>query len=72
MFLKSLIISSRTKVIREIKFRKGINLIVDESEGRITGNGVGKTTVLKLVDFCFGAEPKIIYEDTESKKKFIN
>lgn len=69
MFLKSLIISSPTKTIREIIFRKGINLIVDESEGEhITGNNVGKTTVLKLIDFCLGAKAKIIYEDPESKK----
>lgn len=69
MFLRSLIISSPTEVIREIKFRKGINLIVDSSEGDITGNSVGKTTVLKLIDFCLGANPKIIYEDPESKKE---
>lgn len=70
MFLKSLVISSPTKIIREITFRKGINLIVDESQGEhITGNSVGKTTVLKLIDFCLGAKAKIIYEDPESKKE---
>lgn len=69
MFLKSLIISNGSKLIREINFRKGINLIVDESEGQITGNNVGKTTVLKLIDFCFGANKKIIWEDPESKKQ---
>jgi uncharacterized protein YydD (DUF2326 family) len=69
MFLKSLTISSPSEIIREIKFRMGINLIIDESEGRITGNNVGKTTVLKLIDFCLGANPKIIYEDPESKKE---
>ena len=69
MFLKYLTISSDSKLIREVKFRKGINLIVDESEGQVTGNSVGKTTVLKLVDFCLGANPKIIYEDPESKKE---
>ena len=69
MFLKTLTLSSGPKVIREIKFRKGINLIVDESEGQITGNNVGKTTVLKLIDFCFGADKKIIWEDPESKKQ---
>lgn len=69
MFLNSLTISSKTKVIREIIFRNGINLIVDESMGDITGNNVGKTTVLKLIDFCFGANPKIIYQDPESKKE---
>jgi len=69
MFLKYLIISSHSHVIRNIKFHKGINLIVDSSEGHITGNSVGKTTVLKLIDFCLGANPKNIYEDPESKKE---
>ena len=70
MFIKSLVISTPTKTIRTIPFRKGINLIVDESqEKHITGNSVGKTTVLKLIDFCLGANAKIIYEDPESKKE---
>lgn len=69
MFLKYLVISSHSHVIRKIKFHKGINLIVDSSEGHITGNSVGKTTVLKLIDFCLGANPKNIYEDPESKKE---
>ncbi|MDX2002683.1 MAG: DUF2326 domain-containing protein [Chitinophagales bacterium] len=69
MFLKSLIISSGTRVLREIEFHKGLNLIVDESEHQITGNNVGKTTVLKLIDFCLGADPKNIYLDQETKKQ---
>jgi uncharacterized protein YydD (DUF2326 family) len=69
MFLKSLSITSGAKVIREIEFHKGLNLIVDESENQITGNGVGKTTVLKLVDFCLGANPKHIYVDHETRKQ---
>ncbi len=69
MFIKSLTISSGAKVIREIDFHKGLNLIVDESEHQITGNSVGKTTVLKLVDFCLGASPKHIYVDHETKKQ---
>lgn len=69
MFIKSLIITSGAKVIREIEFHQGLNLIVDESENQITGNSVGKTTVLKLVDFCLGANPKHIYVDHETKKQ---
>jgi len=72
MFLKSLTISSEDKIIRKITFRKGINLIVDETleiNEKATGNNVGKTTVLKLVDFCLGAEPVIIYVDPESKRE---
>lgn len=68
MFLKSLTITSGAKVIREIEFHKGLNLIVDESENQITGNSVGKTTVLKLVDFCLGANSGNIYTDSESRK----
>lgn len=69
MFLKSLTITKGNSVIRDIEFRKGINLIVDKSEGKITGNSVGKTTVLKLIDFCFGANKKNIWEDPENKKE---
>lgn len=72
MFLKSLTISSNTEVIREIKFHNGINLIVDEThndQGTETGNNVGKTTVLMLVDFCLGADAKQIYTDPEHKKE---
>ncbi len=68
MYLKYLIISTPTKVIREIPFHKGINLIVDESEEQITGNNVGKTTVLRLIDFCLGGDAKDIYIDPENKK----
>ena len=68
MFLKSLTISNKSKVIREIPFKKGINLIVDETGNQPTGNSVGKTTVLKLIDFCLGAEAKGIYLDPESRK----
>lgn len=68
MFLKSLKITSGSILIRDIKFRNGINLIVDESKKQITGNNVGKTTVLKLIDFCLGADAKQIYVDPETKK----
>lgn len=68
MFLKSLYITSGTEVIREIEFHNGLNLIIDESENQITGNSVGKTTVLKLVDFCLGANPKHIYVDHETRR----
>jgi len=69
MFLKELSITSDNKVIRDIYFHKGINLIVDESNDGITGNSVGKTTVLKLIDFCLGGNPKHIYQDSENKKQ---
>ena len=68
MFLKKLKISTFGNIIRDIPFHKGINLIVDESKDQVTGNNVGKTTVLKLIDFCLGADAKQIYIDPETKR----
>ena len=69
MFLKQLIISTEKEIIREIPFHRGLNLIVDESNDQVTGNSVGKTTVLKLIDFCLGGKPQNIYIDPESKRQ---
>lgn len=80
MFIKSLKVETKDSIIREIKFHKGLNLIVDktqefgimnENEMKKTGNSVGKTTVIKLIDFCLGADPKIIYTDPENPKHQI-
>ena len=58
-------------IIRDIRFHADLNLIVDETpvgSGKETGNNVGKTTVLKLVDFCLGAKARGIFSDTENKR----
>lgn len=72
MFLKSLIIEQDSILIRSIVFRKGINLIVDETKTtdlKESGNNVGKTTVLRLIDFCLGSSGKNIYKDPEFRSK---
>ena len=73
MYLKTLQINTPNETIRDIRFHNGLNLIVDNTPSKSnkiqTGNNVGKTTVLKLVDVCFGANPKIVYQDTEDKNK---
>lgn len=71
MFIKRLIIESNENIIRNIEFKNGLNLILDDTpsdDTKSTGNNVGKTTVLKLIDFCLGANPNIIFTDTENKK----
>ncbi len=71
MYLKSLEIFNKDGIIRKMLFKQGVNLIIDNTEPdkrKKTGNNVGKTTVLKLIDFCLGANGKIIYTDTENKK----
>jgi uncharacterized protein YydD (DUF2326 family) len=76
MFLKTLSITHGDgTIIRDISFHSGLNLIVDETpteSGKETGNNVGKTTVLKLVDFCLGAKAKGIYSDQENKRNEYN
>ncbi|MBL1277626.1 MAG: DUF2326 domain-containing protein [Ectothiorhodospiraceae bacterium] len=72
MFLKSLTIESEGFTIREIIFHKGVNFIVDEtkssdSSDKQSGNNVGKTTVLRLINFCLGADGKSIYQSKEFK-----
>lgn len=72
MFIKKLVISTPTEIIRDIDFHSGLNLIIDDTpteNSKATGNNVGKTTVLKLVDFCLGAKPTTIYADTENKNE---
>lgn len=71
MFLKSLLISTPTKVIREVPFHKGLNLIVDKTPSgeTHTGNNVGKTTVLRLIDFCLGRDGSVVFKDPESKRE---
>lgn len=72
MFLDRLRIENNGEVIRDIPFQKGINLIVDETktaDKRASGNNVGKTTVLRLIHYCFGGSGKNIYQDTEFKSK---
>ena len=70
MFIKSLSIFNDNGIIREIIFHQGLNLIVDNTPNATTetGNNVGKTTVLKLIDFCLGKDASIIYSDPSNPK----
>ena len=71
MFLNKLTIFCGDEILREIQFRQGLNLIVDEtplsqiSNETKSGNSIGKTTILRLIDFCFGGDAKEIYKDKE-------
>ena len=71
MFLKYLKILNCDGLIRHIDFHMGLNLIVDETpeQAEATGNNVGKTTLLRLIDYCLGGDPKKIYTtDVENKE----
>lgn len=72
MFLKSLLIECDTHIIRNIPFHKGMNFIVDETKASNssavnTGNNIGKTTVIRLINYCLGGNEKNIYQSKEFK-----
>lgn len=72
MYLKRLRVSSIDGILRDVSFHSGLNLIIDNTAGsnkQKTGNNVGKTTVLKLIDYCLGAQAKILYQDPENPNK---
>lgn len=73
MFIKRLTISGDNGEIRNLTFHKGLNLIVDKTvtsdDALRTGNNVGKTTVLRLIDFCLGNSADSLYKDPENKSE---
>jgi uncharacterized protein YydD (DUF2326 family) len=70
MRLIELVIMRADSVVRRIPFKQGLNLILDRPTPTLTesGNNVGKTTVLRLVDFCLGSDGDDIWQDSEFKK----
>lgn len=79
MKIKKLIVR-KTKpyeeVIREIKFNeKGLNLIVDDTPENLreSGNSVGKTTAIKIIDLCLGAKSvRELYYDSDTRSENLN
>lgn len=71
MFIKFLTIGKGEETIRQIPFKEGVNLIVDtptpSETDTVSGNNVGKTTVLRLIDYCLGGKAEPIYADFELK-----
>lgn len=61
------------ELIREIAFNeRGLSLIVDNTpiEARESGNSVGKTTAIKVIDLCLGAKSvRELYYDADTKSE---
>ena len=73
MFIKNLKILNQVtlEIIRNINFNpKGLNLIIDSTSkiANDSGNGVGKTTVIRIIDLCLGAKDlNVLFEDKDTK-----
>lgn len=72
MFLKSLHISdSAGNLLRTVVFRKGLNIVlgVNNVEQGGSTNNIGKTTLMRVIDFCLDGKIAQFYEDSEFKSK---
>lgn len=62
-------------VIREISFnQKGLSLIVDNTNSAAdkSGNSVGKTTAIKIIDLCLGAKSvRDLYYDSDTRSENV-
>lgn len=78
MKIKKLIVR-KTKpseeIVREITFNlKGLNLIVDNTSETLieSGNSVGKSTTIKIIDLCLGAKSiRELYYDSDTRSENI-
>ena len=70
MYLSNLkIVTNSGETIRDIPFRKGLNIILGEPcEDSGSTNSIGKTTLLRAIDFCLGGDEKTFYQDAENKE----
>ena len=75
MRLKKLVVKSSidNEIIREIKFNKyGLSLIVDETNNKVSGSNIGKTTAVKIIDLCLGANSvSSIYKEKDTGENHI-
>lgn len=68
MFIEKLAITTQTnKIVREVNFRKGLNLIVGVSDESGSSNNIGKTTLIRCIDFCLDGKLEQLYTDKEFK-----
>ena len=68
MKLNNLKIFKNEELIRLVNFKNGLNLITNRLDNTRTGNGVGKSTLSRVLDFLFGANIDVIYSETEYKQ----
>lgn len=69
MRLCKLQVIKNKNILREITFKKGLNLIVNvDSKVARSGNSVGKSTPSRLIDFIFMSSGDDIYTESEFKK----
>ena len=66
MQLNKLSVYKNEEIVREVSFKVGLNLITNSAgDNSKTGNGVGKSTPSRLLDYVFMSNGKDIYTEPE-------
>lgn len=66
MQLNKLSLYKNEEIVREVTFKSGLNLIINTASGNEkTGNGVGKSTPSRLLDYIFMSSGEDIYTEPE-------
>lgn len=66
MQLNKLAVYKNENIVREVTFKRGLNLIINSTSDKTnTGNGVGKSTPSRLLDYIFMSTGEDIYTEPE-------
>ncbi len=60
MQLINLTLKNNNEIKRKINFIEGVNIITNTGND---GNNIGKSTVLKAINFCLGGKPESLWKD---------
>ncbi|WP_017347142.1 hypothetical protein [Pantoea sp. A4] len=69
MQLVSLKVFHNNIVVREVKFKSGLNIITNSG---INGNQIGKSTVLRAISFCLGSDAAYLWKDPDNKSENLD
>lgn len=69
MYLRKLVLTkSSGDQIRTVTFHKGLNLILGKADETGSSNSLGKTTLIRCINFCLAGKVDEFYVDPENKK----
>lgn len=69
MYLRKLTLTKSTgELIRAVTFQKGLNLVLGKADPKGSSNSLGKTTLVRCINFCLAGKVEEFYTDPENKK----
>ena len=69
MYLRQLTLTkSSGEPIRAVTFQKGLNLVLGIADEKGSSNSLGKTTLVRCINFCLAGKVEEFYVDSENKK----